>query len=140
MYKPVNNLVTTFMDKPIGGRGKKAPYETTHVRIPVDLKPQVEKLVEKFRNNECVTDMESNQNLSINSDNFIQKMIQEFEKNNLFIIQESNEISQDTLMNALNLNLEQSIELANNLLATRATKKQVVEKLLTSLFGLEVKL
>lgn len=128
------------MDKPIGGRGKKAPYETTHVRIPIDLKSQVEKLVEKFRDNGCTTDNENHQNLSINSDDFIQKMIQEFEKNNLFIIQESKEISQDILMNALNLNLEQSIEFANNLLATRATKKEVVGKLLTSLFGVEVKL
>lgn len=27
-----------------GGRGRKAPYETTHVRIPVPIKEVVEKL------------------------------------------------------------------------------------------------
>jgi deoxyribodipyrimidine photolyase-like uncharacterized protein len=128
------------MDKPIGGRGKKAPYETTHVRIPVDLKAQVEKLVEEFRDNGCANSTETIQKSSVNFDDFIQKMIQGFKSNNLFIIQESNEVSHDILMNALNLNLEQSIELANNLLATRATKKEVVNKLLTSLFRVEVKL
>ena len=128
------------MDKPIGGRGRKAPYETTHVRIPVDLKIQVEKLVEEFRDNGCVASTETIENSLVNSDSFMQKMIQEFKNNNLFIIQESNEISHDILMNTLNLNLEQSIELANNLLATRATKKEVVNKLLTSIFGIEVKL
>ena len=32
-----------------GGRGIKAPYETTHVRIPVDIKEQVEKLSQAFK-------------------------------------------------------------------------------------------
>ena len=37
------------MTKPIGGRGKKAPYETTHIRVPVNLKPQIESLIEAYR-------------------------------------------------------------------------------------------
>ena len=37
------------MSKPVGGRGHKAPYETVIVRIPVDVKPQVEEIVERFR-------------------------------------------------------------------------------------------
>jgi hypothetical protein len=37
------------MTKPIGGRGHKAPYKTTTVRIPIDLKPQVDELVDRFR-------------------------------------------------------------------------------------------
>ena len=36
------------MQKPIGGRGKKAPYETTHVRIPKPLIAEVEALKKKF--------------------------------------------------------------------------------------------
>lgn len=139
-YKPVTKLLTTYMSKPIGGRGNKAPYETTHVRIPVDLKPQVESLVQEFRDNGCVVKDNAVKNSSANSDDFMHKMIQEFKDNNLFIIQESNEISHDTLMNELNLKLEDSIKLANELLATRATKKEVVNKLLTTLFGVEVKL
>ena len=38
------------MIKPIGGRGCKAPYTTTHVRVPTDIKPQVEALIDKYRN------------------------------------------------------------------------------------------
>ena len=37
------------MDKPKGGRGKKAPYETTHMRVPLPLKAQIEKLIEDYR-------------------------------------------------------------------------------------------
>jgi hypothetical protein len=32
-----------------GGRGVKAPYETTHVRIPVDLKKRVEELSKAYK-------------------------------------------------------------------------------------------
>ena len=37
------------MTKPVGGRGHKAPYQTTVIRIPIDLKLQVDELVEQFR-------------------------------------------------------------------------------------------
>ncbi|MDJ0716942.1 MAG: DnaJ domain-containing protein [Prochloraceae cyanobacterium] len=39
--------------KPKGGKGKRANYSTTIVRIPVPIKKQVEELIEKFhRENE----------------------------------------------------------------------------------------
>jgi hypothetical protein len=38
------------MTKPVGGRGYKAPYTTTHVRVPTDIKPQVEALIDNYRN------------------------------------------------------------------------------------------
>jgi hypothetical protein len=31
-----------------GGRGKKAPYETTHIRVPVPLKRSLEDLIEQW--------------------------------------------------------------------------------------------
>ena len=37
------------MNKPIGGRGHKAPYTTMVIRIPVDLQERVEIMVEKYR-------------------------------------------------------------------------------------------
>lgn len=37
------------MSKPIGGRGHKAPYETTHLRIPIPIKPEIEKLIAEYR-------------------------------------------------------------------------------------------
>lgn len=57
-YKPVNkfrmiatrNLLTGFMtDKPKGGRGKKAPYETKQMRIPQPLATQVEALCDRYQ-------------------------------------------------------------------------------------------
>jgi len=127
-------------NKQIGGRGKKAPYETTHVRIPVDLKPQVELLIEEFRNNGFTIDNQITNNPSINSSEFIKQMIEEFKNNNMLIIQETNDISDDKIMSYLNLKLEDSVKLANELLVTRITKKELVNKLLTALFGIEVKL
>ena len=32
------------MEKPVGGRGKSAPYKSTHVRIPEPIKGRVEEL------------------------------------------------------------------------------------------------
>lgn len=32
-----------------GGRGKKAPYETTHYRIPEPIKPVVEAMADRYR-------------------------------------------------------------------------------------------
>lgn len=139
-YKPVTSLLTTIMDKPIGGRGKKAPYETTHVRIPVDLKPKVELLVEEFRENGCVLKDNTVKSSPTVSDDFIQKMIQEFKNNDMLIIQQSNEISHDTLISKLKLKREEFIELANKLLTTRATKKELVTRLLTALFEVEIEL
>ena len=37
------------MSKPVGGRGHKAPYQTMIIRIPIDVKEQVEEIVKRFR-------------------------------------------------------------------------------------------
>ena len=37
------------MNKPVGGRGNKASYKTTVIRIPIDLKSKVDELVYQFR-------------------------------------------------------------------------------------------
>ncbi len=37
------------MSKPVGGRGHKAPYQTMIIRIPIDVKQQIEEIVERFR-------------------------------------------------------------------------------------------
>lgn len=36
------------MTKPVGGRGHKASYVTTHVRIPEPIKLEVERLIQRF--------------------------------------------------------------------------------------------
>lgn len=35
--------------KPVGGRGKKAPYETVQMRVPIPIKPKVEQLIQNYR-------------------------------------------------------------------------------------------
>jgi predicted RNase H-like nuclease (RuvC/YqgF family) len=37
------------MTKPTGGRGNKAPYESTHVRVPIPIKKEVQALIDEFR-------------------------------------------------------------------------------------------
>jgi hypothetical protein len=51
------------MSKPVGGRGHKAPYQTMTIRIPIDVKQQVEEIVERFRSG----DLESTQTDSLDN-------------------------------------------------------------------------
>lgn len=37
------------MVKPKGGRGHIAPYQTTHLRVPVPIKAELEKIIEDYR-------------------------------------------------------------------------------------------
>lgn len=47
------------MTKPVGGRGHKAPYQTIIIRIPVDVKMQVDKIVDNFRGGELKSGIDS---------------------------------------------------------------------------------
>ena len=53
------------MSKPVGGRGHKAPYQTMTIRIPIDVKEQVEEIVERFRSGDLEL---SNTNLNQEDD------------------------------------------------------------------------
>lgn len=37
------------MTKAKGGRGQKAPYEQTHVRVPLPVKDQVQRIIDDYR-------------------------------------------------------------------------------------------
>lgn len=37
------------MVKPVGGRGKRAPYQTVQMRVPLPIKAHVEQLIEQYR-------------------------------------------------------------------------------------------
>ena len=55
------------MSKPVGGRGHKAPYQTMTIRIPIDVKEQVEEIVEQFRDGKVdlvKTDSSNNDKIS----------------------------------------------------------------------------
>ena len=49
------------MPKPIGGRGKKAPYRVQMVRVPIPIKPVVEKLIDDYRREVLETEAEKRQ-------------------------------------------------------------------------------
>ena len=84
------------MDKPKGGRGKKAPYNSCTVRIPEDLKDAVETLVKQYRQ-------------------FILEGIES----------KSNDIP----------TIDEIKELSKQLLKGRTTRKEIVIKLVTSIYG-----
>ena len=48
------------MNKPVGGRGKKAPYQTIIIRIPIDLKPEIDELVDRFRSGSLEIEIDKN--------------------------------------------------------------------------------
>jgi hypothetical protein len=52
------------MSKPAGGRGKKAPYETTHVRVPEPIKAEVKRMIDRFYDSEVETDLNLETSLS----------------------------------------------------------------------------
>lgn len=37
------------MFKPKGGRGHVAPYQTTHLRVPLPIKDEVQKIIDNYR-------------------------------------------------------------------------------------------
>lgn len=123
------------MNKPIGGRGKKAPYETTHVRIPVDLKLQVEKLVEDYRNNGLSNLPENNQQSisseSINYREFVNSMIDEFKKNGMYFDQDERRKARLTLC----INEDDAFKSAKNLITASRTKKTLAGQLLSLIYG-----
>jgi hypothetical protein len=87
------------MNKSKGGRGNKLPYNSVTVRIPENLKSQVENLVNDYR--QFILD-----GVETNNDN----------------IPSIDEIKQ----------------LSKQLLKSRATRKDIVIKLVMSIYGIEI--
>ena len=102
------------MTKPVGGRGLKAPYDTTHVRIPVDIKPQVEVLVSNYRN----------EILGIGCDNSLTT------SRNLLTASDDNPLP----------TLEQAIELALGIVNSKQSARKSMSLLLIAIYGKDVKL
>lgn len=87
------------MNKSKGGRGKKLPYNSVTVRIPENLKSQVEDLVNDYR--QFILD-----GIEINNDNIP--------------------------------SIDEIKELSKQLLKSRATRKDIVIKLVMSIYGIEI--
>lgn len=50
---PVNPNIPKSL---LGGRGNKAPYETTHIRVPLPLKEIIQELVDNYKSTNHVPD------------------------------------------------------------------------------------
>jgi len=49
MGKQRNLLIGFMADKPKGGRGKKAPYDTKQMRVPQPIAVQIEELCDRYQ-------------------------------------------------------------------------------------------
>jgi hypothetical protein len=101
------------MVKPVGGRGHTAPYETTHVRVPVPIKDKVEQLIEDYRKSILTGDA------SIDSDR--------------------SEQSEEQETGSLSIEFNESLEIAKHILSLKKSSKVSLAKLLSRLYKVEVK-
>lgn len=101
------------MNKPKGGRGKKAPYKTSHIRVPLALKPAVERAIAEFR--ELALNGEIDPEFPISQTGELQLKKSE----------------QDNLLPSL----EEATEIAEKLLKQKQSARKTVEKLLSKLYG-----
>ncbi len=103
-----------------GGRGKKAPYTTTHVRIPTQIKPLIDKITARFK--ELVNQPEAlEDSLSSIAD----------------CIDDQKAVNS---LSEINITKEETLELAKKLMKAKKSKKDTIEKLLTSIYGGDISL
>lgn len=97
--------------KPVGGRSKKAPYVTTHVRVPLPVKPYVVKLVDLYH---------------LKGESVLSELIEELDSTDLG--------------HSKNLlpTFEKAVSQAKVLLRQKKSARVTLQKLLTSLYGEEV--
>jgi hypothetical protein len=112
MYKALTGYF--YMVKPVGGRGYKAPYQTTHVRVPVDIKGDVEVLIDNYRNK--VLGIDDNNSLT-SSDKVLTS-------------------SDDNLLPTL----EDSIKLADDILKRKQSARKSMAMLLSAIYNSNVEL
>ena len=105
------------MTKPSGGRGKKAPYVSTHARIPEPIKPHVELLVSEFHNG------------TLPEPELLSTLLQgeQPEKNSL-----------PTYQTNLLSSLPEALEAAKKILKGKTSKVESMASLLTAIYGEEV--
>jgi len=51
MFNEISQYLNTGLQpmKPLGGRGKKAPYETMQMRVPIPLKLKLQDVISEYR-------------------------------------------------------------------------------------------
>jgi hypothetical protein len=100
-----------------GGRGKYAPYKTDIVRVPQDIKPQVEAIANTFRELKL-----------LGKEDEIQKLLDRVES----------AIVSTAYKNSTQLpSYEQARELANKVINQKQAAKKSIEKLLQLLYNID---
>jgi len=94
-----------------GGRGLKAPYDSTHVRVPVPLKAKVEGMIARYK--ECL-DVDMAVSSLVNPENPLT----------------------DNSENLLTVN--EAVELATKILVQKKSAKVSLSKLLSAIYGQEI--
>jgi hypothetical protein len=106
-----------------GGRGKRAPYQTTHCRVPVLIKPLIDRLIGKSK--ELVDQPDK-------LDELLAKLSS--------IVDDTTEQKPVNELNDKGLTKQEAIDYANKLMRGKKSKKDTVEKLLTSIYNDEISL
>jgi hypothetical protein len=137
------------MVKPVGGRGNKAPYESTHVRVPLPIKADVQALIDEFRERQTGQPKKPLTSLQVEEEEEIEEEEDSYEPSDLETIKSQAEtirryaVEIHALKRDLdNLNLLTSLEdakqTAKTILKAKKSATQSVVKLLTSIYQVEV--
>jgi uncharacterized protein YyaL (SSP411 family) len=136
------------MVKPLGGRGLKAPYETTHVRVPIPIKASVQALIDEFRERQIQSPIKPLTSLDETEDEQDEQeeggepsdsetiksqaeMIQAYASEIHFLKHKLDELNSLT-------GLEEAKESARSILKAKKSATQSVVKLLTSIYQVEI--
>lgn len=127
------NLLTSkqVMSYTKGGRGKQAPYSTTHVRVPEDCKPFVDTLVRAYK--QLIDEPQLAWQLL---EDVRETVSQSF--GNITQMRETTKPVNS--YSETHLSKQEAIELTEKLLRAKKSKKETLEKLLTSIYDEDVKL
>jgi len=107
-----NDALSSKISK--GGRGNKATYETTHCRVPVELKELVNRLSDEYK---------------------LTGNVPTIKRVNIFNPSHRTEPLVDTTPSECTLTKDEAIALANSILKSKKGAKPTLEKLLTSLYS-----
>ncbi len=133
------------MVKPLGGRGLKAPYETTHVRVPIPIKASVQALIDDFRERQIQspikpltsldeTEEEEEEESELSDSETIKsqaEMIRAYASEIHFLKHKLDELNSLT-------SLEEAKESARSILRAKKSATQSFVKLLTSIYQVEI--
>jgi glutamate mutase epsilon subunit len=112
------------MSKPVGGRGKKAPYEQTHVRVPLPIKDKIEELKTMFLEGTL-----DDYYLTLDRNS---RLASEYEKT-LTSLDVSDNSDEKTLPD-----LDNALMIAKKVISQKKSARLTVVKLLSDLYGVNL--